>query len=200
METLVASAIGLMLCMIVALTASNLMRARRVQDEVSRQTLLQRTLDSRLRDMVSTADVKGVHVSEDGHVVCVQQLSRVSTDGERQWSAVAHVVVYDPGRKTLVLKAVPFSDAGLTSTSSAPVEVDPRGLRALAASSGQPLATYDEITDAKFTFSQENALLSAQVRRAVHTSKKHEDELLLQSAYGLRSSTELKKKRSLGIR
>jgi hypothetical protein len=194
METLVGAAIALMVSLIVAQTASNLLRAKRIQDEVSRQTGLQRSLDARLREMLSTAELKGVHVSEDGQILAIQPIARVSTEGERQWSGQASVVSYQAIEKTLAMKSVPFSEIGLTSSSSAPLDLDERSVRSLGAQRGMPLADYDQISAASFALDRDRGVLFAKFRRAVQTSRAHKDEPLLEAAYSLRSSTPLRRR------
>lgn len=201
-ETVISVGLALMISLILAKTFSNLMKAKRIQDEVSRQLTVQRTLDAQLRRLFSTGEVQGVTVSPDGHTVVAQPLTRVSTEGQRQWSGQAYVVQFKPGAKPeesgqVFVKTVAFSEAGLTSSSSAPVALSESDFSTLVGKDGEALAEYDKITSAKFTLDKDRAFVTATLEREVHNSRAHEKELLLDAAYELRSSTELRKRRPM---
>lgn len=201
-ETLVSVGLALMISLILAKTFSNMLRAKRIQDEVSRQLTVQRTLDAQLRRLFATGEVQGVTVSPDGQTIVAQPLTRVSTEGQRQWAGEAYVIQYLPGAKPdesgiVAVKSVPFSEAGLTSSSSAPVKLSESDFATLISKEGEGLAHYDKITSARFRLDKDRAFVTARLEREVHNSRAHEKELLLDAAYELRSSTELRKRRPM---
>lgn len=190
-EVMVASGLALLAMVLLGKTMANLNKAKLIQDEVSEQARSLRMLDSRLRTILGSSQLEGVHLSSNGQVISVQPIAQLSADGEQQWSPQTSVIVYDPASKTLILKSVPFAEAGIASTSLTPVTLSDEDLGKLSNATGEILAENPGVTAAKFQLDPDKASLFVNLHRELRHSRAHQDQPWLETAYGLRSSLAL---------
>ena len=112
-EVLVATGVAGVVLTVIAFLFTMLHTMSRVQSEVSDTSRAQAVLQRRLEALFRRTNPDGIYLNSSRQSLVIQTLHQVTTGASLPWERDVHVLHYEPEERTLTLRKVSLTKAGL---------------------------------------------------------------------------------------